>query len=163
VKRFLILASALFFCGMLAGCGADSQEGLITDTIGLIDLAATEVGNIQSRVNDAVKKKEEGKTETLDLTDATKAAEKLKKTGEEAQTVKARIERARQSITPEQQKAYAEKNRADLSAVVKRLLDKDVELRKALDNAAKIDAPAVEALRKKIVEAQGQFESIARQ
>src|ERR1700678_300339 len=109
MKRLFSLSGALVLCGIMAGCATDSYEGLATDTIGLIDKAATEVGTIQTHVNDAVKKYNEGdKKNQLNLKPALDATLVLKGTGEDAQKIKGRIEHARGSITDDQKKRYAE-------------------------------------------------------
>ena len=66
MKRLLQVGGVLSFCLILAGCGDDSREGLISDTVGMMNQAATEMGNIQKRVNEAVKKFEDGKTPLRD-------------------------------------------------------------------------------------------------
>ena len=86
---------------------------MISDTISLLDLAATDVGNITTKVNDAVKKVEDGKSTKLDLTDANKATEQLKKTGEKTQEIKRRIEQARSSVTDDERKANVARKAAD--------------------------------------------------
>src|SRR5450755_364278 len=110
MKRLLVLACTFLLCGFLAGCSTDSREGLIEDTINMVAEAANDVSNIKSRVNDAIKKADEKGTK-LDLTEAGKAADQLKKLGEEAQKIKRRIELDRASITDEDRANYAEKKR----------------------------------------------------
>ena len=165
MKRFLVLGSAFLLCGMLIGCGTDSREGLIDDTIGMIETAATDVGNIKTRVNEAVKRVQDGKDPKLDLDLAMKAADQLKKIGEESQKIKRRIEQERATITEEERKTYTEKKRERLSAAFGTLQKRHTELNKALADAEQLSASAkteVEKLREKFRDAQSPFESLAR-
>ena len=59
MQRFLILCAAFLLCGMLAGCNSETPDYLIDETIRQIDQAATEVTNIQTAVNKAIKVHEE--------------------------------------------------------------------------------------------------------
>lgn len=161
--RLLMVGITVVMCGMLIGCGSDTHVGLISDTIGMIDLAGTEVGNIKSRVNEAVKKVEEGKTAKLDLSDAFKAADKLKSTGDQAQIIKRKIEQVRSSITDDERKTMAAEQRGRLSEAFKGLLKQKEQLRQALEAADKINEKEVDKLREKIREAESPFEALARQ
>jgi hypothetical protein len=163
MKRFLILGSIIMLCGMSVGCGSESQDGLIKDTISLIDQSATEVGNIKERINEAVKKVEAGTTKTLDLTDAIKAAEKLKTTGVEAQKIKSRIEHVRGAVTEEQKILWAKKNQPRLNEVLANMLEKKKNLRDTMSAVEKTYPSEIANLRKKIVDAEGPFEALARQ
>ena len=40
MKRLLLVGGVLSLCLMLAGCGDESREGLISDTIGMMNQAA---------------------------------------------------------------------------------------------------------------------------
>ena len=81
MKRLLQAAGILSVSIVLAGCGSDSREGLIDDTVGMMNQAATEMGNIKKRVNEAVDKVKNGTSNKLDLAEAMKAADELKKSG----------------------------------------------------------------------------------
>ncbi len=164
MKRTLVLAGAFCLCGLLVGCGTDSREGLIEDTINMVQQAATDVGNIKSRVNEAIKKADEKRTK-LDLTDAGKAADQLKKLGEEAQKIKRRIELDRASVTEEDKANYADKKKERLASAFSDLLKQRNELNKALTNAEAINQAAkdaVEKLRERIRDAESPFEALAR-
>lgn len=167
MKRLLSVAAILSFCFVLAGCSTDTREGLIDDTVGIMNQAATEMGNVQKRVSEAVKNYEDGKAAKLDLTDAMKATEKLKETGGKTLEIKARIDIAKsQGITDQEKVTYAENKQQSLNTAFKNLLTEQDKLRKALVTAEKCGAPnaaqAVEELRKKISEAESPYEAIAR-
>ena len=165
MKRLPVLVCTFFLCGFLVGCGTDSKEGLIEDTINMVQQAANDVGNIKSRVNEAIKKVDE-KGSKLDLADAGKAADQLKKLGEEAQKIKRRIELDRASITDEDRQTYADNKRGKLASVFGDLIKERNDLNKALDKAEKSNIPnakkAVNDLREKIRDAESPFESLAR-
>jgi hypothetical protein len=167
MKRLLPVAGVLSLCLVLAGCAGDTREGLIDDTIGMMNQAATEMGNVQKRVTEAVKNYEDGKAAKLDLADAIKASDKLKETGVKTLEIKARIDIAKaQGISEEERKTYAENKQQSLNTAFKNLLTEQDKLRKALVSAEKCGAPnaaqAVEELRKKINEAESPYEAIAR-
>jgi hypothetical protein len=166
MKRLLPVVGVLSLCLAIAGCTGDTREGLIDDTIGMMNQAATEMGNVQKRVSEAVKNYEDGKAIKLDLADAIKATDKLKETGVKTLEIKARIDIAKSQITDEERKTYAENKQQSLNAAFKNLQTEQDKLRKALVTAEKCGAPnaalAVEELRKKIVEAESPYEAIAR-
>jgi two-component SAPR family response regulator len=145
----------------MTGCGPETREGLLADAIARMDTAATEVGIITAKVNEAIKEAEKGKK--LDLTDAAKAAEKLKETGIKIVEVKQRIDMARGTITEEEQREYAEKQKVSLNRAFKKLLEEKEGLRKALAVAETHDKLRVDELRKKITDAESPFEAHARQ
>src|ERR1035441_2948164 len=108
MKRVLLLCGAFLFSSLVVGCCTESRDGLVSSTIQLIELGATEIGNINSRVKEAAKLAEtEGKK--LDLTLAIDATKKLKDTGDEAQKLKRRIEQVRSQITDEDRETFAKK------------------------------------------------------
>jgi chromosome segregation ATPase len=164
MKRSLVLAGAFLLFGCLFGCGADSRIGLIDDTINLVQQAAADVGNIKSKVNEAIKKAEEKGTK-LDLTDAGKVADQLKKLGETAQKIKRNIELDRASITDEDKVNYVEKRKGQLESAFADLLKQRNDLNKSLAKAEQINQAAkkaVEDLRDKMRDAESPFEALAR-
>ena len=164
MKRFPVLVCTFLVCGILVGCGADSKEGLIEDTVNMVQEAANHVSTIKSKINEAVKKSEEKGTK-LDLTDAGKAADQLKKHGEESQKLKRRIELQRGSVSDAEKKEYAENKRSRLQSAFEDLVKKRDELNKVLAKAETINQAAkkaVEDLRDKIRDAESPFESLAR-
>lgn len=164
MKRVLLLCGAFLFSSLVVGCGTESRDGLVSSTIQLIELGATEIGNINSRVKEAAKLAEtEGKK--LDLTLAIDATKKLKDTGDEAQKLKRKIEQVRAQISDEDKKGNATKHKAKLTAAFQELLTQKEQLRTALAEAEKISPSAktaVKDLRDKIVEAESPFEALSR-
>jgi len=165
MKRVLFAGFTVVFSFILAGCSAESNEGLISKTITMMDNATVEIGNIRSSVKSATDEAKDQKKATVDLTKAIKAADSLKKVSEEAMDLKRAVERERSKITPEEQKAYAEKQRDQLNTAFTALLKAKVELRNQLAATELLSANAkveIEKLREKIREAESPFESIAR-
>lgn len=165
MKRVLFAGFALLFSAILVGCTAETNEGLITNTITMMDNATTEIGNIRSRVKDATEEAKGQNKATVDLTKAIKAAESLKKVSEEAMILKRKIEQERTKITEEEKKNYAEKQKDQLNSAFTALLKAKVELRKQLADTEQLSANAkveVDKLREKIRDAESPFESLAR-
>ena len=161
MKRILGLGVAFALLGMMAGCGSDSREGLITETINHIKLASTEIGNIKTRVKEATDKATK-ENKKLDLADAMEATKKLKETGEKTQDLKRRIDTVKATVSDEDRQSNAEKYRDDLNKAFASLLKQKEELREVLASAEKIDKTKVEDLRKKIVDAESPFEALSR-
>lgn len=160
MKRLFIVSAFFALCLSLTGCGGDTNEKLITDTITRMGIAATEVGNIKARVDDALKKVEKG--ESLDLSEAMEATIKLKETGAEFQRLKQRIEQLRSQVTEQDRKVYADNQRGKLNTAFKALIDNREELRKALLEAEKHGKAEVTKLRAKITDAESPFEALSR-
>src|SRR5437879_4865408 len=134
MKRILAPVGAFLLSILLVGCGTDSREGLIEDTARMIGQAATEIRNIDKRVNDAVAKSSEKGTK-LDLTDAMKAADQLKKAGEEAQKIKRRIDIDRGTVTEEDKEKYSKTSAEKLQPEFEELLKRRNELNASLQKA----------------------------
>ncbi len=163
MKRFLVVICSLLLSGFFVGCGSDTHEDLIKNTIKMIDIAAVDVSNIKGRVDDAVKRADEAKKNSIDLSEAIKATEKLKETGDEAQKLKRRIEQVRSQITDVERKEYAKSQKDQLNAAFTDLLKKRAELRTAIADAEKrFSGTKVKELRDKIIEAEAPFEALAK-
>ena len=163
MKRFLVLSGALLFSGLLVGCGSDSRVGLVKDTTNMVETAASNVGNIKTRVDEAVKEASGGKK--LNLSEAIEATKELKVTGERAQEIRRKIEKVRASITDEDKKSYAQSEKSKLTTAFEDLSNQKNQLRVALANAEKLPGNAkieVKALREKIIEAESPFEALSR-
>ena len=167
MMRCVLVGCTLVLCGMLVGCGGESHEGLINSTIQAMDDAGSKIKIIKDRVSDAIKMVEEKESTKLDLVEATKATEGLKKAGEEFQKLKRRVEQVRGSITDKDRETYAANQKPNLNNAFKSLVDQREQLRKTLEQAEEMKNGAYKGqvldLRKKIVEAEGAFEALARQ
>lgn len=160
MQRFLVAGAMFLLCSVIVGCTGETYDGLISDTIQLMSLAETEVGNIKTRVQEAVKKADKG--EGFDLSDAIAACAKLKETGMEAQKLKQKIEYVKSQVTEENRKINVEKQKGKLNAAFQTLLEQRDGLQKALRDAERHGKTKVDDLRKKIVEAEGPFEALSR-
>lgn len=164
MKRLLLSSGVVCFCFFLSGCGNDSREGLISDTISMLNQAAKEIDDIRIAVDAAAKESQKNGTK-LDLKAAIKAADKLKQTGDKTLEIKARIEMVKAQITDEDKKVNAENKKEELETALKNVKTKHDALLNALADAAKLNtnaAAAVDDLRKKYVIAQSPFEALTR-
>src|SRR5947207_669022 len=141
MKRMLVFSGVFFLCVLTAGCGSDTHEGLVKDTIARMDLATSNISNIKDEVIKATKAAEAGGT-NLDLKKAIEQTAALKETGAEFQKLKARIEHARAQITEENKKAFADSQKGSLTTSYKALIEQKEELRSALGKAEKINDAA---------------------
>jgi chromosome segregation ATPase len=163
MKRLLVCLGAFVLCALLAGCGSDTHDGLVSDTIQMIGLAANEVANIKTRVEEAVKRHEDGKK--FDLADAIEATTKLKQAGDQAQEIGRRIAKVRAQIKDEERKSNVQKHKTRLNAAFGELLKQKDELRAVLVKAESLGQNAkseVKVLRDKIVEAESPCEALSR-
>jgi hypothetical protein len=163
MKRLLFFFAAFFLCGSLAGCGSDTHDGLVRDTIDNVKTATSKVTIVKTEVDAAIKLAQDGKK--LDLAKAIDATKELKDVGEKAQDIRRRIERVRAQITDEERKANFEKHKGELNTSFTELLKANEELRTAMAAAEKLDQNAkaeVKVLHEKLVEAQSPFEALAR-
>lgn len=166
MKRLAGLAAALVTCGLLAGCGGESRADLVNTTVQMMRDAAVQMGSVTKQINTAVEKsKKEGGGKQLDLSAAIKATETLRKTGDNAQRIKAKLEEQRDSITEAERKRLHENEELvrNVNDAYSQLVKEKRDLEKALVEATAIDRRATERLRDKIREAVGPFESLARQ
>jgi hypothetical protein len=163
MKRLLVCLSAFVLCALFAGCGSDTHDGLVKDTIVMIGLAANEVANIRTRVEEAINR--EAKSKKLDLADAIEATTKLKEAGKQAQEIGRRIAKVRAQITDEERKINVQNHKKQLNDAFGELLKQRDELRAALVKAESLGQNAkseVKVLRDKILEAESPFEELSR-
>ena len=162
MKRLLVLLGAVVFCGTVSGCTSDPQGDAVGAVIARMVDASNDIKNIAAEVDKAVAKHEKDNKVALDLTEASKMAEKLKKTGEEAQKIK--VKQVEQIKVSEDEKAELDRRfRTQINNAFQDLLKARTELNAALQKAEAIDQQKVEELRTKIREAEGPFETLARQ
>jgi hypothetical protein len=165
MKRFVLFSLGFLACAFVPGCSSDTNDGLLTTTIQLIDLAATDVGNIKSRVKDAIADAQNN-NKKLDLTAAIKATEALKERGKDAQELKRRITHMRSDVSAKDQEINAKKHKNGLNVAFSNLLKEREELKSALAEAERLDRAnakaAVKDLREKIIEAESPFEALSR-
>jgi hypothetical protein len=162
MKRIAVLLGIFTLSGLLVGCGNDSRDYLVTQTVGLMKEASSATTGITDSVTKAVKKAE-GDKNKLDLTEAAKATEPLKETGKKLQEMKQRTENLRNNITDAEREQNAEDHRGKIVAALTELTEAKDALQKALKGADDLNKKKTEELRVKIREAEGPFEAVARQ
>jgi hypothetical protein len=158
MKRFLVLVGTLLLSSVLAGCGGESRDDLISATVNMMNEAASEIDSIQKNVNDAVKKSKESNA-PLDFTDAIKKCEKLKQ----------RLQVVAGSITEDERKTNEENNKQRINDSFHRLVKARDELQQALDNVEALSKGNVayqtkaKELRDKLKDALSPYETMSRQ
>jgi hypothetical protein len=166
MKRSLVLLGTLVLCGSLAGCATDPRDDAINSIVQLMNDSASEVTSISKKVQEAVDKHQKENV-PLDFSEAIKATKNLEKFGKEAQDRKAKIiDLIKTPETDEQKKDYAERFAGPINGAFSSLVKAKTTLNETLTKAEAIseDAKAkVQELRTKIREAEGPFETIARQ
>ena len=162
MKRLVGLGGVAFLCSILIGCGDSPRSARIIDVITMMELAGTAITNVKKAVDDAVEKA--GKGGAFDLKDAMDATIPLKEKGDDVAKLKRTIETIRSQITEEDKKANVQKLGEKLSAAFKDLRKAREDLRLSLLEAEKLPnaKSKVDALRKKITEAEGPFEALTR-
>jgi len=162
MKRLVGLGGVALLCSILMGCGSNTRLEKINDVITMMNLAQTEITNIKTRVDEAVAKAEKGGG--FDLKDAMDATIPLKEKGDDVAKLKRTIETIRSQITEEDKKANVQKLGEKLTAAFKDLRKAREDLRVSLLEAEKLPnaKTKVDALRKKITEAEGPFEALTR-
>jgi hypothetical protein len=167
MKRLAFVAGVIVLCAFLSGCSGDNVDGLILDTIQMLQSATENMRSVKAKVRDAVEKEKAGGK--FELTEAVKAAGQLKTVSEDAVKIKQKIEKVRKQVSAEDRKVLANKYKDDISGAFRELLKQRDELSKQIADAktAYHDKPAaleeISNLQKKLREAEGPFEAMARQ
>jgi pyruvate/2-oxoacid:ferredoxin oxidoreductase beta subunit len=163
MKKGLVLAAAwmLFF---LSGCGSDQRETLANHALTMLDDTNTKIVAVRERIEDAMKKMDKG----LNLQDAMRACEELKRKGKELQNTYNAIHALRDPVPEEERKQYVERLRERIQSGILKLNDETLLLNskfRELQETAQdpTSKAAVEELEKKLKEAQGEYDSLARQ
>jgi hypothetical protein len=162
MNRFRFVGIAVLLCGCLAGCGTESREGLVNDTINRLQLAGSQVGQLTGKIKEATDDAKKSGKNKIDITEATKAADTLKETGIKIVEIKQRIDALKEKITDDEKKEYAKNQRDNLNKAFTALLEQQRELEKALADADVVDPGKTDILRKKVVEAMSPFEAQAK-
>jgi hypothetical protein len=161
MRRLLVLSCAVAFCAMLSGCTSDPQGDAIGAVEARMNDAANDIKNIADEVDKAVKKYDKDKG-PLDLTEAGKMAEKLKETAKKAQDIRVtQIEHIK--VTDGEKTELEQRFKTRINNAFSALVTAKTELNTALQKAETIDREKTDELRTKIREAEGPFETLARQ
>jgi hypothetical protein len=163
MRRSLVLLGTFLLSGLLAGCGGDTREDLISRTVGAMNEAAKQMDTIAKDVTKAVDKAQKDGSNQLDLADALKATEKLAVTGRKMQQIKGELESMRGKVTDEEKQENAKDKGPMINDSFKRLLKEQNTLEEALGKANEVNRAETQKLREKIKEAVGPFESLSRQ
>jgi hypothetical protein len=162
MKRFLALAGAMLVCVGLSGCAGDPRADAINGVLELMRAATTDIKNIKDEVKKVVDKHEKEKA-PLDFTEAMKMCERLDRTGEQAQKLKVRSVDLVKPADEDEKKALADDYKGKINVAFTDLVKAKTELNAELQKAQAIDPDKTDELRSKIREAEGRFETLARQ
>lgn len=160
MKRLLVLTVALGMCASLVGCGTDPRDGLVAATIQQVEAAATKVGNIRTKIDEAVKKTEPGKTP--DFKDVLVEVDGLKKIGKSMQELNVRVAALGSKNTEEERKRLTDENRAPLKKALERIAEAHAKLNETLAAVETDHKDALKTVRDKLTEADAEFEAISR-
>jgi predicted ribosome quality control (RQC) complex YloA/Tae2 family protein len=156
MNRFLTLTGVLLLCVPLVGCTSDPREGLVDNTVRNLDSAASKVASIKSRIEEALKKTETGKTP--DFKEAILEVDALKKIAKEMQELKMKSDALKDKTTEEERKELASKFQAPLNSAIERI----AKYRKELSDTMAQHKDVLKEVQTKLAEAEGEFEAIAR-
>jgi hypothetical protein len=164
MKRTLVLLGTFGLCGVLSGCASDPQGDAISNVIQKMNDATGDIESIAKEVDSAVKKQEK-EQKAIDFAEAIKMAKNLEKTGKELQKLK--VEQITNLKPPDEEakKEHAQQFRSRINVAFNSLLQSKAKLNEALQKASANpdNKEKVDDLRTKIREAEGPFETIARQ
>lgn len=164
MRKGMVLVSTLLSL-FLVGCGSDQREGLVTKAVELLDVTHSKVASIHKQIDEAVKKQGSGQ---LNLQDAIRAANELKEKGIELQQTAAMIRSLREPVSTDERNKLREQFQERIEGSMAKLDAETVVLNKKMAELEKMDLDsvskaAVEDLSKKVKEAQGEFDKLARQ
>ncbi len=164
--RALAFASMLVVAAGLAGCGSDQRENLISDVNKIMDSATSKLRQVKESLSDALKKEKVAEV-NKELDNAIAAADKIKEDGKALLELDRRIKQAteKKPLSKEEIEEFKEKYRPQLERAVENL---DKEQRAVEVKLTEVEAKHSGArekildLRKKLREAQADFETIAK-
>lgn len=165
MRKYLVRGCTLLVLLGVAGCGGGERDGLINETIALLNRATTVIGNIKNGVVAGMKtaESEKRKIKAEDFESIMKdLIPEFKDVGTKMQMVKRQIDAHKEGVTEEQRKALAEKFATPTRTATAALQEEQKQLHAVLQRAQSIDADAVKDLKQKLTEAQGEFETIAK-
>jgi len=161
--RAWLRASVCVLVAALFGCGSDSRESILSNSNNLVAEVATSAGNIKSRVEEFVRKKDnkddEGAKKELD--EAIAEARKLEETARKLQSVASRAS-SLAPLTAEEKKTYLEKSKARINTTRDDLITSHREMKKTLAEANAKYEDALKPLMTELSKAEGEFAAIVR-
>jgi hypothetical protein len=169
MRKLYALLGALLMCAVV-GCGEDTNEKIIADTVSILDGTRSDIEQITKTIGDAVSQaKKDGKP--LDLTKIEKATQEtaaFKKKAEALQRYKAETDVIKDVVTPQQREEFAKKYKSQFQEKLQRLDEAQKSLEAALRDAETVAASnaeskdAVGKLRDALKEAQNEFEVLTK-
>lgn len=174
VRRLPLIGSLLFI--FVAGCGVDNQEKMMQETLVLWEKAGTYVNTIREELDKAIKDCGGNQNVFLKVDDKTKqvyaalqkavdTAEDLRKIGKDLAETRQKIDLLKETLTAEQKAENRKRLGGKMNSTVQDLVKTKEDLQKSVNQFEALGDKAREALqplRVKLREAEGQFESLVR-
>jgi len=164
MKRLLVTLGTILFCSALSGCSGDPQSVAIANVIDKMREASGDIGSIAKEVETALKKQEK-ENKSLDLSAAITATTKLESTGKNLQKIKVEHINNLKPIDDDKKQELAKDFKQRINNAFTELVKEKANLNEQLQKASvnPENREKVEELRTKIREAEGPFETLARQ
>ncbi len=162
MKRPLVLLSTLMLCAVLTGCSSDPREDAVNGVISNMNASAGAVDSITKEIQKAIDKHNKDNA-PLDFTEAIKITQNLEKEGKNAQKLKVERVDLYKPANPEEKADFDQRFKPRIASAFAELVKAKTNLNNVLQKAEAIDKEKVDELRSKIREAEGPYETIARQ
>lgn len=163
MMRSWLRASVCVLTATLFGCGGDSRESIITNTNNSVSEVATSAGNIKSKVDEFVRKKDakddEGAKKELD--EAIDEAKKLEQTAKKLQNIERRSN-AVGNLTAEEKKAFLKKFEARINTTRDEAIAAHRDMKKSVADANAKYEEAMRPLMQELSRAEGEFAALTR-
>jgi flagellar hook-basal body complex protein FliE len=162
MARMLGLTGPIVMLVTLVGCESDPREGLISDTKAQLEAAAAKVSKIKGKVDEAVKKATET-NKPPDFKETAEEAAGLKQIAAQMKDLKMKADGLKDKTTDEQRRKLTETYKDPINNAIDRLSKARKELNDKMVEVEKDHKDALKDVRAKLVEAEAEFELIARQ
>ena len=166
MKRCVVLVGTFWLLAAVAGCSSDPRDAFLAQEISTIDKATEQLRSVKVEVNKAVEKaaKDNKALTAADLEPAVKAADKLRDIGKEMQMLKEKTDALKESTTKDEREELVQKYRDKLQGALVKLDKAQTEMDQAVKKAdERGPREVVDVLKKTLRQAQGEFQTIAKQ
>jgi oligoendopeptidase F len=156
MKKWLLALGALCFPVVLTGCGTDEREAIVAKAVDRLNQAASSLRSVKDNVSKWATEVGDAEKAKL-LNNAIRASEDIRKVGQDFQEYKSRIDKLG-PLSKDDRDKNLEKFGGKLRSSIENLHKEMTDLDQAFAAAEKTNATALEPLRKKLREAQAEFE-----
>jgi hypothetical protein len=166
MKRSIVLVGTFWLLAAVAGCSSDPRAGFLDLEISTINKATDQLRSVKVDVDKAVDKatKENKPVTAADLEPAVKAADKLRDIGKELQMLKEKTDALKDSTTKEEREELVKRYQDKLQKALVKLDEAQTAMDQAVKKAdEKGPREVVDILKKTLRQAEGEFQTIAKQ